>query len=551
MPDLCFDLLERNRLVSTFSTYVLTVLNLCFDCARPIYRLCSTHVSTALHLWFDCARPIFWISRPKYRMVRLYAWKKFRNFRPKSVRFWLSEPMFWLSPPKLGMFRLSWPMFWLSRPKSGMFYFCARPMFRLSWPKLGMFRLSRPMFWLCSIYALTVLDLCFDCARPMFRLRSTYILTFPAKIGYVSTFRPIFWLSRPKSGRFWFYAWPIFQLSRLKLGLIRLFPQKFWLYRLCSTYVSTVLGLCFDCARPMFRLRSTEIVCLDFVDPCFDRNWVCFVFVLDLCFDFLDRNWVVSVSSTFILAVLNLYFDCARPMFRLCSTYVSTVLEPIFRLWRPERSLFWLVDLCFDCARPKLFVSTLSTYVSTFSTKIEYVLILCSTYVSSFSTESGSVSTFSTYVLNLPTKLYLGFIPRYMFRLSRSKLGMFRLSRPTFWLVDLCFDFCDQNWVCFEFLDLFFDSARPIFRLCSIYVSTLMTSTVLDLYIDFLDRNWVYFDFLNLCFELLDRNMVEFEFVVDLCFVVLDRNWVCFDFLDLCFDFLDQNRVCFDFELDL
>ena len=146
--------------------------------------------------------------------------------------------MFRLFWPKLGMFRLSWPMFRLSRPKSGMFCFCARPMFRLSRPKLGMFRLSRPMFWLCSTYALTVLDLCFDCARPMFRLRSNYGSTLSTEIVcsyfvdlcfkfldgnrvYFDS-RPIFWLSQPKYRMFRLYAWLKVRSFWPKLGRFRL-----------------------------------------------------------------------------------------------------------------------------------------------------------------------------------------------------------------------------------------------------------------------------------------------------------------------------------------
>ena len=128
MPDLCFDLLERNRLVST-------VLDLYIDCARLMFRLRSTYGSTLStenvcfyfvdlcfkfldrnRVYFEC-RPIFWLSRPKYCLFRLYAWVKFRSFRPKLGRFRLSEPMFWLSPTKSGMFRLCARLKIASRPR--------------------------------------------------------------------------------------------------------------------------------------------------------------------------------------------------------------------------------------------------------------------------------------------------------------------------------------------------------------------------------------------------------------------------------------------------
>ena len=77
--------------------------------------------------------------------------------------------------------------------------------------------------------------------------------------------------------------------------------------RPCSRGVSTVLFLCFVSARPMFRLYSTYVST-----------------VLDL----------FRLCSNYVSTVLELCFDCARHMFRQCSTDVSTVL-----------------DLRFDCAR--------------------------------------------------------------------------------------------------------------------------------------------------------------------------------------------------------
>ena len=101
MLDLCFDFLARIGYVGLLSTYVSTVLNLSFGCARPMFRfsrpksgmistLCSTYllnllelcfgfpteigkVSTALDLGFNCARPTFGLSRPKTSMFRVYS----------------------------------------------------------------------------------------------------------------------------------------------------------------------------------------------------------------------------------------------------------------------------------------------------------------------------------------------------------------------------------------------------------------------------------------------------------------------------------------------
>ena len=202
----------------------------------------------------------------------------------------------------------------------------------------------------------------------------------------------------------------------------RLSLPKLGVFRLWSTYVST------------FSIKVGFVLT-----------------VLVLCLDFLDQSCVC--------------FDCARPMsrlsrpklgrFRLCSTYVSTFLTKV-------GYVLTVLDLCldfldqswvrFDCARP----------ISRLSRPKLGMFRLCSTYVSTFSTKVGYVST----------------------------------------VLDLGLDFIDQSWVCF-------DCARPMsrlslpklgtFRLCSAYASTFSTkvgyvSTVLDLCLDFLEQSWVCFD---------------------------------------------------------
>ena len=402
------------------------------------------------------------------------------------------------------------------------------------------------MFRLCSSFVSTfstkvgnvstVLDLCldfldqswvcFDCARPMsrlsrpklgmFRLCLTYISTFSTKVGYVSTVLGLCLDFLDQSWVFFDCARPMPRLSRQKLGM----------FRLCSTYVSTfstkvgyvwtVLGLCldfldqswvcFDCAPPMSRLSRPKLgmfrLCLTYVST-FSTKVGNVSTVLDLCLDFLDQSWVC--------------FDCARPlsrlyrqklgMFRLCSTFVSTFST---KVWA-----------CFDCARP----------MPRLSRQKLGMFRLCSTYLSTFSTKVGYVWTVLGLCLDFLDQSWVCFdCAPPMSRLSRPKLGMFRLCSTyvsTFstkvgnvsTVLDLCLDFLDQSWVCFDCARPIsrlsrpklgcLDCARPLsrlsrsklgmFRLCSTYVSTFSTKvgyvwTVLGLCLDFLDQSWVCFD---------------------------------------------------------
>ena len=71
------------------------------------------------------------------------------------------------------------------------------------------------------------------------------------------------------------------------------------------------------------------------------------------------------------------FFDCARPMFRLSSTYVSTVDLTGFEL---ETYVLTELDLIFDCTRaqPKKFVRLSSIYVFRLSsTFVSTELDLC------------------------------------------------------------------------------------------------------------------------------------------------------------------------------
>ena len=129
---------------------------ICFDCARPIYRLCSTIVSTVLDLYIDSAWPVFWFSRP-LRLSRSLFWTSL-------TLFWLFRAIFWLSRPKSGVFRLFLPMFWGSRQKSGMFHF-----FQNLLACSDFLDPPKKYFWLCSA------NFC-------------YVSTFSNKTGYVSIF---------------------------------------------------------------------------------------------------------------------------------------------------------------------------------------------------------------------------------------------------------------------------------------------------------------------------------------------------------------------------
>ena len=105
-------------------------------------------------------------------------------------------------------------------------------------------------------------------------------------------------------------------------------------------------------------------------------------------------------------------------MFRLRSNYLSTALE-----------------LCFDFLDKNwIFFSNFLTYASTITTKIGCVWALCSTYVSifspyvfTFSTEIG-VLRFCARAMFRPSGLKLGMLrlSRPMFGLSRPKLGVLR-----------------------------------------------------------------------------------------------------------------------------
>ena len=182
--------------------------------------------------------------------------------------------------------------------------------------------------------------------------------------------------------------------------------------RLWSTYFSTLLDSFFDCGRLLFRLCSTSVL-----DLCLDCGR----------FNFLRRSTYLSTVLDFVV-YLFFYcarpnFECPRPMFWLCSTWILTVFGLICDCARATsncdlpmfptvldlysdcgRSIFWLcsthpstlVDLCFGSARPLLrlwsiYFSTaldLSLYCAQLCRL--FIFLLCSTY---FRMSSTYVST--------------------------------------------------------------------------------------------------------------------------------------------------------------
>ena len=150
-----------------------------------------------------------------------------------------------------------------------------------------MFRQSSPFFS-------TVLDWCLDCARLIFRMCSFFIL----------------------------------------IVLDLCFESAWTMFRLCSNCVLTVFDFHFDCAWLMFSLCLTYISSVMlFLN--FDWAWTMF----RLCLMFWFYPTLFRLCSTFVLILFFLFFDCARPMFWLCSIYVSTSLKKNC--------------VCFDCSRLK------------------------------------------------------------------------------------------------------------------------------------------------------------------------------------------------------
>ena len=134
------------------------------------------------------------------------------------------------------------------------------------------------------------------------------------------------------------------------------------MFRLCSTYFSTELDLCFDFLDQIQLCLDQIQLCLDFVLEKFfdflDQQLICFVFFSNYFLDgqfFRNRKFFVRLYidtvrlsrskidiiwflrfpdqyfKNFVYStVLDLCFDCARPMFQLCSTNFSSVIDLFF-----------------------------------------------------------------------------------------------------------------------------------------------------------------------------------------------------------------------------
>ena len=200
------------------------MIELCFDCFRPIFRLFSTMFNflDRNRIYFDCPRCMLQLSSTSFSTVfDQYFASMNRNWVCLTVlhmfRLWptyvataFEPPLFCLSLP-LVMIRV----FWIhGSTVLDLCFDCAWPLSRLlDWSCVcfDYARLLPLMFQLCSICFSTMLDIHFDCARPMSWICSTYISTvldvrllellfgwirpifFLQNLTYVSTFMTKIW----------------------------------------------------------------------------------------------------------------------------------------------------------------------------------------------------------------------------------------------------------------------------------------------------------------------------------------------------------------------
>ena len=205
----------------------------------------------------------------------------------------------------------------------------------------------------------------------------------------------------------------------------------FWLW---STYVATIIDVCFDC---------------------FLQNWVCFDYGWSM-FGFPDQNGHILTVLNLCFDFLDLSFDCARPFFYsifpakmgnfwLCSTYVPTI-----------------VDVCFDFFWSKFGMFGLwLKYVSVFLIKMG-IFWQCSTYISMM---FDFIFSHNWVWFDCAESMY---------RLSWSKLGIYDSAQSVF-------------RHCLTFVLTF----RPtIFWLCStcVLIFSIYVLTAFDLFFDFLGQ---------------------------------------------------------------
>ena len=287
---------------------------ICFDCARPIYRLCSTYVSIVLDLCFDCAWPVFCFSWP----------------------FGFSRPLFWTS---LTTFFFALCFDFLDRNQV-CFDFLDLCFEDLDKSRVCFNFLKK--FLACSDFLDPPKKYIFDLARLMFQISRTKLDMFQI-LGHfrLAIRREIVFLTTKRNEQ------QIFQTFCENLRLYKIhfhFRKNRFFLDVYTNYCSSPLKLywlfdpgqiCFDCARPIYRLYSTYV--LTVLDRYFDSARLCF-------------------------GCAGLCLDCARPIFLLCSTYNSTALglcfdcaRQIFRLSQPESGTFWLCARLKIASRPRTF----------------------------------------------------------------------------------------------------------------------------------------------------------------------------------------------------
>ena len=188
-----------------------------------------------------------------------------------------------------------------------------------------------------------------------------------------------------------------------------------------------------------------------------------------------------------------------------------------------------VLNLYFDCASI-FYVSIFSAYVSIFSAKNVHILTARDLVDVGFEfLEQNWINYDNVWR---------------MFRLSRPKMDIIRLCSTIFSnfstflaLSNLFFDFLGQNGHTSTVLDLCFNTARLMFwlsrsKLCMFRVCSNFVSTELDKYFDCARRMFRLYFFVNFGYVLI---------VFDLFFHILNQIGYVSTILEVCSDFLDQS----------
>ena len=208
-------------------------------------------------------------------------------------------------------------------------------------------------------------------------LCSIYFLTFSTKhLSMFRVSRPLFRLSRPI---FHFFG-PIRVCFSFVLNLF------FDFYNLCLDFFDQI-WVCYDFVLDLCIDFLDQIqLCLDFVLEkffnFFDQQLICFVFcdflngqffrnrkffvrlyidTLRLSRSKIDIIWFLRLLDQYFKnfvysTVLDLGFDCARPMVQLCSTNISIVIDLFFDFLNRNWVFLDFSDLCFDFCNLRFFL---------------------------------------------------------------------------------------------------------------------------------------------------------------------------------------------------